>query len=42
MQFTACTEVTEQQFEEKSFPTGPVYDEYESDPGRAKKKRRKN
>jgi hypothetical protein len=25
-------EITEQQIEEKSFPTGPVYDDYESDP----------
>jgi hypothetical protein len=33
VQFTACTEVTEQQFEEHNLPVVPIYDEYESDPG---------
>ena len=31
--YPGSTEITEQQFENNCFPTGPVYDEYESDLG---------
>jgi len=33
VRFIACTEVTEQQFEEHNLPAVLIYDEYEFDPG---------
>jgi hypothetical protein len=31
--YESCSELETQDFQEQSFPTGPVYDDYESDPG---------
>jgi hypothetical protein len=38
--YESCSELEMQDFQEQSFPTGPVYDDYESDPGRAKKRKK--
>jgi hypothetical protein len=38
VQFIACTEVTEQQFEEHNLPTVPIYDEYKSNLGESQEK----